>query len=38
MGAGVAYGESSKDFLEENMWEVGFEECRGVHKAKQTTF
>lgn len=24
-----------KTFLEEGMWEVGFEECIGVHKVKE---
>ena len=37
IGVGVAQGGSSKDFLEEDMSKVGFEECT-VHKAKQTAF
>lgn len=36
VGTARAQEWSSEGFLEEGMWEFGFEKCIGVHKAKQT--
>ena len=36
MGIEGAQERRSEGFLKEGMWEVGLEECIGVHKAKQT--
>lgn len=36
VGTERAQEGSSEGFLEEGMWEFGFEKCIGDHKAKQT--
>lgn len=36
MGIGGAQERRSGGFLKEGLWEVGLEECIGVHKAEQT--